>query len=67
MSIHHVPRPKVGFLCDIKQICSDYQVQESNPVNMNTEGVIESFRVERGLDLQKIKGLSFPRDKANCL
>ena len=34
---------------------------------MNTEGVIESFRVERGLDLKKIKGLSFPRDKANCL
>ena len=45
---------------------------QSNPVNMDTEGTIESVRsvngvsVLTGLNLEKCKGLSFPRGKTNC-
>ena len=43
----------------------------SEPVNTDTEGVKESVRINglsvlSGLNLEKMKGLSFPRDKANC-
>ena len=40
-------------------------------VNIDTEGAIESvgiigMSVLNGLNLEKLYGLSFPRDKANC-
>ena len=46
-----------------------------NPVNyMDIEGAIESIRINEvsvlsigRLDLEEMKGLSFPMDNANCL
>ena len=40
-------------------------------VNKDTEGAIESVSINRvsvlnGLNLEKLYGPSFPRDKANC-
>ena len=44
---------------------------QSNPVNTDIEGSVESVCINEvsvlsGLNLEKMKGLSFPRDKANC-
>ena len=43
----------------------------ANPINTDTKGAIESVRIYRlsvlsGLNFREMKGLSFPRDKANC-
>ena len=44
---------------------------QSNPVNTDTEGAIESFRINgvsvfSRLNLENTWGLSFPGDKATC-
>ena len=44
---------------------------QSNPVNTDIEGSVESVCINEvsvlsGLNLEKMKGLSFPRDKTNC-
>ena len=56
----------------LKQATNFQTKLQSNPVNMDSEGAIESVHINRvsvisGLNLEKMKGLSFPRDKANCL
>ena len=40
---------------------------QSNPVYMDTEGIIESVHIKQVEFRKKRKGLSFPRDKANYL
>ena len=45
---------------------------QSNPVTLDTEGAIENVHIDEvsiisRLNLEKMYGLSYPMDKANCL
>ena len=51
--------------------CAVTEPLQSNPVDTDTGGVIESVRINwvsvlSRLNWEKMSGLSFPRDKANC-
>ena len=44
---------------------------QSKPVNKDNDGAIEIVHIKGvfvlgGLNLEKMQGVSFPRDKANC-